>query len=161
VAARIRNPVLFSHRFGLSTQDLAAADILDPVLNADTKVFVDPVLIATSANETLRGAGHRALIDRFSKVTKLLAVSRAADDPAWKGARRLLDLSERRETCLGYGAASVRGSSRPAWVTETILGTTKQILELGVENPEIISLMGFLDEGIGPGWWPDVRAANK
>ena len=45
---------------------------------------------------------------------------------------------------------SVSGSSRPDSVKNTILRTTREIVELGINDPEIISLMGFLEENVGP-----------
>ena len=91
-----------------------------------------------------------SLEQHFSQIIQLLLGMQAEGDPAWKAAARLLNLNECRETCLGYGSASVRGSGRPLTVKYTILRTAKQILDIGINNPEIISLMGFLDEGIGP-----------
>jgi hypothetical protein len=148
--ATLTNPILFSTRYGLSTQTLANADLLDPVLNTDTKVFIDPVLIKTSTNSVISTDAFAGLQKHFSNIIQLLLGMKVEGDPAWKAALRLLNLDECRETCLGYGSASVRGSGRPSTVRNTILRTTKQILDIGVSNPEIISLMGFLDEGVGP-----------
>lgn len=58
-------------------------------------------------------------------------------------------MSERRETGLGYGGASTSGASRPATIRQTILSTTKEIINLGERDPQIISMMGFFEEGVG------------
>jgi len=148
--SRLIRPVLFSQAFSLDPASLKAADLVDPILNADTRLFVDPLLLSSSNHPEIRNEGFDLLKERFSKIVRLMAASRRIDDPAWKAADRLLDLSERPETGLGYGSASTSGSSRPASVKRQILGTAKEIIELGEEDPEIISLMGLFDEDVGP-----------
>src|SRR5947209_6556438 len=112
--ATLIRPVLFSAHFGVAPAKLGAKGLLDPILNADTKLFIDPLLLRTSTNSRIRTEAYNQLRDRFGEVLRLLIASRAKGDPAWKAAARLLDLRERSETGLGYGGTGVRGSSRPA-----------------------------------------------
>lgn len=86
----------------------------------------------------------------FTNLVRLLSVSRHEDDAAWRGARRLLDLSEAPQNGLGYGSSGRSGSSRPEHIRETILRTSKEIIELGASDPEMIALMGFFEEDVGP-----------
>ncbi|MGY4376229.1 hypothetical protein ACVWZ3_003868 [Bradyrhizobium sp. i1.3.6] len=72
----------------------------------------------------------------------------APSSPAWTAALKLLDLHERSETCLGYGGAGT--SAGPDRLKARILDTTKQIVSLGVTNPEIIGLMGIFEDKVGP-----------
>jgi hypothetical protein len=39
--AKLINPKLFSQQFGINPTELDKEGLLDPVLNADTKLFVD------------------------------------------------------------------------------------------------------------------------
>jgi hypothetical protein len=71
-------------------------------------------------------------------------------DAAWKGAQRQLDLSEPAENGLGYGGSGRSGNSRPEDIREAILRTSKEIITLGASDPEMISLMGFFEEDVGP-----------
>jgi len=144
------NPVLFSQRFNVSPTALQQEDLLDPFLNADTKLFIDPLLLAKSAHPTIKAKGYPALRHGFSQVLDLVEASRTPDDAAWKAAMRLLNLRETAETCLGYGGASISGASRPDSLRQAILRTAKDIIELGEKNPNIIPLMGLLEEGVGP-----------
>lgn len=148
--ATLIRPVLFTAHFGVPPQKLASEGLLDPILNADTKLFIDPLLLSTSGNKLVRDKGYAALRSRFSEVIKLVSASKSRTDAAWKAASRLLDLSERSETGLGFGGSGVRGSSRPDHIRSQILITAKDIVELGEDDPEIISLMGLLEEGVGP-----------
>jgi hypothetical protein len=146
----IRNPKLFSQQFNIPKAELDKADLLDPFLNADTKLFIDPLLLKDSRNDLIRTMAVGLFRTQLSEIVKLVLASKSNTDPAWKAALRLLDLHERRETCLGYGGSGVSGSSRPDSLKAQILSTTREVLNLGVTNPEIISLMGIFEEGVGP-----------
>lgn len=144
------SPVLFSEHFKVSAKELDKRDLLDPVLNSDTKVFIDPLLIRSSNNKLLASEGSRLLREKFGNVLRLVGAFGKVGDPAWTAAIKHLGLDERKETCLGFGGSSVSGSSRPLKLKAQMLLTARQILDLGVNDPEIISLMGFLEEDVGP-----------
>jgi hypothetical protein len=148
--AKIINPKLFSQQFGVPKADIDKAGFLDPLLNADTKLFIDPLLLRKSKNTTLATKGVAAFRKRTSDIVNLLLANPTNTGPAWTAALRLLDLHERRETCLGYGGAGTSGSSRPDSLKTRILNTTRDIVNLGVKNPEIIGLMGIFEDDVGP-----------
>ena len=150
MAASLVQPVLFSTKFGIPSKALESAGLIDPILNSDTKLFIDPLLIAKSVNPLIRARGIPLLEKRFRDVLDLLDTSQAVGDVAWKGAYKQLNLDERAETGLGYGGASTRGSSRPPKLRNAILGTAQEIIRLGEKNPNIIPLMGLFEEGVGP-----------
>jgi len=146
----ISNPKLFSQQFNIPKLDLDREDLLDPFLNADTKLFIDPLLLKTSRNRIIKATGQSLFRKQLSDIVKLILASKSDSDAAWKAALRLLDLHERRETCLGYGGSGVSGSSRPESLKVRILKTTREVLDLGITNPEIISLMGVFEDDVGP-----------
>lgn len=150
MAATLIQPILFSAQFGILSAELDNAGLIDPILNSDTKLFIDPLLIPKSVNPLMRAKGIKLLEKRFRDVLELLDASEKMGDAAWKGAYRLLDLDERAETGLGYGGASTHGSSRPPKLRNAILSTAKEIIRLGEKNPNIIPLMGLFEEGVGP-----------
>lgn len=148
--ARLIRPVLFSTQFGVSSAALDAAGFVDPILNSDTKLFIDPMLIHKSGNAAVRVTGLELLHRSFRNVLDLLAISRSQGDAAWKAAFRQLNLDERPETGLGYGGASTSGSSRPSSLRNRILATAQDILQLGERDPDVVPLMGLFEEGVGP-----------
>jgi len=148
--AKVVRPRLFSTHFGIPAKALEDAGLVDPFLNVDTQLFIDPLLLDKSANATIRGDGYAAFKQHFDSVVRLLALSKREGDPPWRGAQRLLDLHEPPENGLGYGGSGRSGSSRPDDVRESILRTAKQIVDLGSRDPEMISLMGFFEEKVGP-----------
>lgn len=147
---KLVKPILFSTNFGVSETALKSAALIDPVLNCDTKLFIDPLLISSSQNKTIRTDGSRLLRVRFTNIIRLVAASERINDAAWKGAAKLLALEERPETCLGYGGSGTSGSSRPDEIRQKVLMTAKEVVNLGENDPGIISLMGLFEKGVGP-----------
>jgi hypothetical protein len=143
-------PVLFSQFYNFDPKLLDIAGLLDPYLNVDLPLFIDPVLLQKSRNETLRVKGFEVFSKHFDRFVRLLALSVNEGDVAWRGAKKLLDLREPPENGLGYGGSSRSGSSRPEEIQLCIMRTAKQIITLGSTDPEMISLMGFFEEGVGP-----------
>jgi hypothetical protein len=147
--ATLFRPRLFSQQFGINHVALRKAGLLDPFLNADTKLFVDPLLLRHSSNPLISGKGLDAFRKRMKNIIDLLMATPNNSGPAWTAALKLLDLHERRETCLGYGGKRTSGSSRPISLKTRILTTAREIVNLGLKNPEIIGLMGILEEKVG------------
>ncbi len=144
------HPILFSKHFAVTPATIDAANLLDPILNSDTKLFIDPLLIFKSQNPIIKRDGRSAVKQAFDNVIGLVDISQNEGDAAWKGAYKALNLDERPETSLGYGAAGTSGSSRPPKLRNGILRTAKQIITLGEKNPDMIPLMGLFEEGVGP-----------
>lgn len=148
--AKVQDPILFSAYFGIDTSAFEKAGLVDPLLDVDTPLFIDPVLLEKSSNERIKTQSIQRFRAHFDRFVRLLAMSERAGDPAWKAAQRQLDLSEPPENGLGYGGSGRSGSSRPTDVRDKILRTSQEIIRLGIKDPEMISLMGFFEEDVGP-----------
>jgi hypothetical protein len=66
--ARVQNPTLFSAYFGVPSGALAAAGLIDPFLDVDVPLFIDPVLLEKSSNKTI----NTSAIGRFRKHFEIL-----------------------------------------------------------------------------------------
>ena len=128
--AKIRSPVSFTERFGISPAALDAAGVLNPVLNVDTKLFIDPVLIHRSKLTDFSKAAGQSLRSHFEEVIKLLAVAKTPTDVAWRAAESRLDFPEIASTCLGYGAATIRGHAFGPQLRGQLIRTAKEIVDL-------------------------------
>lgn len=148
--AKLLNPVLFSQKFSILPSDFDQAGLIEPILNSDTKLFVDPLLLSSSTHPLIHTEAFELLKRRFSEVVRLVDASQSVNDKAWRTAAEKLNLAERPETGLGYGGASTSGSSRPSAIKQQVLLTAKEIINLGEKDPQIISLMGLFEEGVGP-----------
>ena len=148
--AVVRDPILFSTYFGIAPKILSDAGLVNPFMDVDVPLFIDPALLEKSSNLHINGSGIKRFRSHFEIMVRMLTISAAQNDAAWKGARRQLNLDEPPENGLGYGGSGRSGSSRPATIREAVLKTVKEIVVLGSRDPEMISLMGFFEEDVGP-----------
>ena len=146
--AKVQNPRRFSEMFGLEPSILTAAGAFDPILNADTRLFVDPLLLQQSRQVEMRDA-FATWQRRFANIIQLLQVSRQINDIAWRNAERLFDFPEFIGTCLGYGSG-IHGSGMGILFRLRLLHTAKAIVDLGIDRPELFALLPLIEDDIGP-----------
>lgn len=147
--AKITNPIRFSDYFQLKPRALEIAGALDPMLSVDTNLFIDPMLLEASEHEEMREA-RNVYKQHFSLIIKLLRGSQTVNDAAWRAAFKQLSFPEIKWTCLGYGGQSVAGSGSGGETTNQIIHTAKQIIELGVDDPDLFVAMALFEDGFGP-----------
>jgi hypothetical protein len=155
---KIKNPKLFSKEFHVDPRELKKRKLLDPILNGDTRLFIDPILLSASKNPIIQKAGLAQFTQHFGNVIRLLKVSKAQGDLPWRNAGKILTLNELPELCLGYGGNSTRGRRLAKATRIKVLSTAKEIVDLGVDDPELFSLIGLLEEGVGPDTIGDMTA---
>jgi len=148
--AKFQNSILFSEHFQINVSVLNSLGVLNISLNLDIPLFIDPLLLAKSQHEEIRNNGRKNYVDFFKQVIKLLKASKVIDDVPWRNAKRKMKFPEIKGTCLGYSVQSVSGSGSGSFITEHLLRTAKQIVDLGVEDPDLFIAMGLFEEGIGP-----------
>lgn len=148
--ARVRNPQTVSAAFDIDPQKLVDLAVLDATLGFDTRLFIDPTLLSTSRHREISKDGAKQYREHFEKVIKLLAGSKRHGDAPWKAAWVLIRSREISNTALGYGAGSVRGSGIGPELTDHILKVGKEIVDLGVTDPDLFQAMALFEEGIGP-----------
>jgi hypothetical protein len=142
-------PILFSTYFDVAPEEFDRAGLLDPYVNTDTPLFIDPLLIDKSANRVLATKGIEQFRNHFEKLVRLLTIVEEEGDPAWIASERLLSLSEPAENGLGYSKNARAGASRPREIRRQLLRTIRKVIRLGSKDPEMLSLMGFLEPGVG------------
>src|ERR1700722_12894764 len=145
--AKITRPIRFSTHFGIGTGTLQRLGAFDPLLNADTPLFINPLLLAKSQQPEMRSA-HTAWLGYFRKIVKILAVSKRKDDVPWRNAAKMLRTPEFKGTCLGYGAGSIQGRGIGNGIATQIMGTAREIVDLGISDPEFFALLPLFEEGV-------------
>ena len=148
--AKVTNPVQFSEHFGFDRALLEAARVLDPTLNVDTALFIDPLLLERSQHPEINTDAQATYEAHFIKVIKLLAASQEMSDVPWRNAMRLLSFPEIKGICLGYGSQSVSGSGSGTDMLDQLIRTAKQIVDLGVRDPDLFVAMAVFEDGFGP-----------
>ena len=147
---KAKNPTIFSRTFNVDANKLAQLDVLDITLAIDTKLFIDPMLLRESSHKEFNTTANNEYHQHFEQVIKLLRASRSYGDPAWKAAQKLLSFPEVRGTCLGYGAGSIHGSGFGTKLSNRILSVAKQIVDIGVDDPDLFVAMALFEPDIGP-----------
>jgi hypothetical protein len=147
--SKIKNPLQFSHYFGINKTKVESLGALDPTLNVDAKLFIDPLLFGASRHSEMQAAvlTYKTF---FTETIKLLEVSKKEGDIAWRTAYRKLLFREIKGTCLGYGAASIGGRAFGPKLTKKITNTAKEIIDLGVRDPDLFIALPLLEENVGP-----------
>ena len=108
--SKITRVIQFSSQFDIDPSTLDQLGVLDPTLNVDTPLFIDPLLLSSSRHKEISKGAHGTYENFFRQIIKLLRASKVRGDVAWRAAERMLRFPEVRGTCLGYGASSVSGS---------------------------------------------------
>jgi hypothetical protein len=124
-------------------------DWFDPILNADTCVFVDPFLIFRETDEFWAGA-HDRIIAHFDQVFLLIAEgNRNPESIQYKKALDLLLFPEPRELCLGYTSQGTGGAGSGRVFARAIAAAIVAAIVRGITHPRHFEELGILNEGIG------------
>lgn len=141
-------PISFSDEFHISQTVLATYSTFDPIIDFDTRFFIDPALIDLC--EDVEFANAREKITKFfSNIILLLKHSKVTDDMYWKKANRLLTFKEITGTCLGYSKDSTDGNAIGKELRKSILLTIKDFISAGEDAPELFELLGVFQERMG------------
>ena len=154
---KIRDPIRFSDYFKVEEIALRRLGVLDPNLNVDTPLFIDPLLLSKSKHPEMRAAA-KTYRSHFEKVITFLSKTKQLDDVAWRTAERLMTFPEVKFTCLGYGGSSVSGSGSGVETRAAVLATAKGVVDLGVEDPDLFAAMAVFEDKIGPDRIGDMTA---
>jgi hypothetical protein len=146
---KIKNPINFSTSFGLDIDKVNELGIVDVIINADTNLFIDPLLFDCSIHQEISIGGRQRYRQHFEKIIKLLTISKFEGDVAWRSAEHLFQFHEVSWTCLGYGTSN-RGSGFGRSLIKSTLNTSKEIVDLGVKDIDLFMVLSLFEEGIGP-----------
>lgn len=143
-------PILFSEHFNVDKTKLEGLGVFNPILNCDTKLFVEPLLLKSSKSPIIKES-FEVFIRFFEDLMILIKSSKSTDesDIHWREAKRRVKFPEYKSTCIGYGNSTTSGSGSGRELNEKILMNAKDIIQSGQENPRMFTILPFLEEGIG------------
>jgi hypothetical protein len=145
--SRLSSPVLFSDHFGISAKKLNRLGVLDIILNVDTKVFIDPLLLSKSNHPEFRDA-DQSLLDFFEIIVTLLERSNGKDLAYRTAVKRFL-FKEISGTCIGHGAG-IHGQGWGPVKASKVCKTAREIIKLGIDKPELFCVIPLIEDDIGP-----------
>jgi hypothetical protein len=139
--------VLASKHFGIRRKKVD--DWFDPILNADTQLFVDPFLVFRETTGSWAGA-HSRIISHFERAFLLIAEgNRNPNSVPYRKASALLVFTEPREFCLGYTARGTAGAGSGVGYARLISTAIADAIKRGLLHPRHFEELGILNEGIG------------
>lgn len=148
--------MLFTEQFKIKKE--SAEDWFDPILDHDTKLFIDPFLIFQSKDSRFAEA-HKKTIDYFNDVFTLIAQSAGNTDSAhYKKALNILLFPEVREICLGYASSTTKGSGSSSGFSGVIAEAIWISIQSGIKKIEHFEELSIFNEGIGADRISDMTA---
>jgi hypothetical protein len=139
--------MLFSDAFNI--QRTGQDDWFDPLLNLDTKLFIDPFLLYDNEAGDFVGS-HADVILFFNYVLGLIARSNGSHaSAAWTQAQTLLRLPEVEELCLGYTALGTRGAGSGNKLATQLANALLKAVRAGVVEITHFEEVQIFEEGIG------------
>ncbi|HDV6632771.1 TPA: hypothetical protein RJX14_001567 [Legionella pneumophila] len=142
-----KKPIHFSDHFNIDKARLNELGVFDPILNFDTKVFVEPLLFKNSTSEIIRNS-YQTYKTFFANLLFLLQKSTYVGDKCWRAAKKLVNFPEYQYTCIGYSSGNTEGRGSGIEFNDKILQSAKEIVDLAEGNPEIFLLLPLLEDGI-------------
>jgi hypothetical protein len=138
----------FSEHYGI-TRDVDD-DWFDPLLMADTALYVDPFRIYVDDDAGQWGGAHDHLLRFFGMALAMVKDARGNDrSPAWQKAKNLLLFPEPAEFCLGVARGSTKGSGSSHGLQVAMLEGARAAVGLGIDEVEHMELLVLFQEGIG------------
>lgn len=151
--------IFFSDQFNIDRKILAKNGIFNPMLNLDTHLFIDPLLLKSSKHRIIREQGLAEYNEFFSNIIRLLPKSKHPGDFVWNVVKSKFPQKEIGGTCLGYGTNSISGRGISDVILTSLLDTAKQIIDIGITDPELFSLLPLFNKGIGPDTISDITTS--
>jgi hypothetical protein len=141
--------LLFSEHFSIKVKD--DDDWYDPILDSDTKLFVDPFLIFKDKSSDFKGA-HSLLVGHFNDLFMMFAEKAKlnAKSPYYLQAVNLLRFKEPSEFCLGYTSKGSDGSGAGWGLARQIAKAMVGAIKRGIKDLSHFEMLGVFEEGIGP-----------
>lgn len=141
-------PTPTSKVLGVSHEELIGQGVFDGFIDVDSRLHVDPHLIDASETPELAGAYQR-FRRYFAGVIKILRAARGRHQAFRAQAVNRLTFPELPNTGLGYAKDDTEGSAIGPGLASQLTDLAADILEAGIDDPEIFELVGLLQEGIG------------
>jgi len=150
-------PIPISDVIGTTHAALTAQGAFDAFVDVDSKLYIDPHLLASSTVPELCES-YKVLQTHFERVITLIRHIKAPHDPFAKTATKLLTFSEIGQTGLGYSKGNTQGTGIGPRLAAGMVELATVIVQAGIADPAIFELMGVLQDGIGADRISDMTA---
>lgn len=142
----------FSDIFDVPVDWLNANLIFNPTLDVDSLLFIDPFLLQGSHHAEFSKCAFEAYEEKYRLIYKLLRRCEVEGDKLWRAALTEFRFGETgglSGTCLGYSKKTHGAGFGPIKAAKAV-EWAKEVIDLGVEDPELFSALPVFEDGIGP-----------
>lgn len=136
--------------FNLKATELKKLGVYDGYFNKDSEFYVFPKLFKEIEIEEFKGS-YLKYQSHFSKIVKILKFAKepTRKDKFFRQVLKEFEFHEVAHMGLGYSKSNKRGSGVGKGFAEQLAKSAFDIVQAGIEDPEIFELVGLLEEGIG------------
>jgi len=143
-----KDRVTFVEAFGVDPLLFQETGAFNPVLNADSDLYIDPALVRKCDVSEFIDA-KETITKYFDDIVRIIRTSAYVGDSAWNMARGKLIFKEIKGTCLGYSKTSTGGNSIGKKFSDDIIKIAKELIDSGDIDPIVFEFANIFKEGIG------------
>ena len=142
---------------GVTREQLEKVGVFDSTLGIDTKLFIDPKLLVDSTIPEFKKSRAKiiAYFERIIQIHKQSHITPRLRDVA----RDMLATPEPAGLSIGYGDKTDIGTSIPKTLANKLLLSLSEILTVGIEDGEIMELLGLFVENFASDRLSDLTAS--
>jgi len=141
--------ILLSEYLGINKEKFENNGAFNPSLNVDSNFFINLKLLKKNKISELHKSYSRVL-KRFRKIALLLKHSKKINDRFFREALSLFNFPEVEGICIGYSMSGTSGSGFGPKLSKNIIMTGKEIIDAGIQDPEIFEIIGLFEKDVGP-----------
>lgn len=139
----------YSAYFKKSHKEFVAKGVFDGFVGKDARLHVDPLLLKRCKTQEFVGA-YDKLLDHFRKLVTLVPErAKPMTNLRYKSIVKHLSFPEFYFIGLGFGEKSNAGTGITGKKAELLADTAIEIIQDGIEDPEIFLLVNLFQEKIG------------
>lgn len=154
--------ITLAEYYGISIKEFEKLGVLNPNLNENTLLFIDPTCLKDSKyklfNTDARLAYEEYFQDFYEQMKLHVILSPDLKETSKKNLIKKLCHKEIVGLCLGYSDSGKSGSGIGPKAAERILDTAERLFSNNLDNPAIFSLIPLLTVNIGPDFISDMTA---
>lgn len=143
----MKRTISLSSHLGVTREILEQMGVFDATLGIDTELFVDPKLLVDSEIPEFKDS-RKKILRYFAGLLQIHNQSHLAPRLRDK-ARDMLAVPEPEGLSIGYGSKSDNGTSISKSVANRILLSLSEVLAVGMNDAEVVELLGLFVPGFG------------
>lgn len=138
----------YHEAFGSTIKAFKKNGVFNGFVNRDANFYIVPHLLQDADIPEFE-VSYEKYKNHFTVIVKLLKHSKTMEDRFFREAVKKFIFHEIAHFGLGYSKTGKKGSGIGEKLATSIAKTALEIVQAGIEDPEIFELIGLLEEGIG------------